>query len=107
MANTHKLYSFKDKDPIIDVLRTLVQTRAELENVSLVQVLKMVEEETNGEIKWATPYAWFHGPTKYPRYDTVARLYLSMRAYSRKPVQIGDTAVGTSSVLALHRRKVA
>jgi len=107
MANTSKLYTFKDKDPIIDVLRTLVETRAEMEGVSLIKVLKMVEEETNGEIKWATPYSWFNGPTKYPRYDTVARLYLSMRAYSRKPISIGDTEVGAVNLLAAHRRKVA
>jgi len=105
--NTRKLYQFKDKDPIIDVLRTLVQTRAELEGVSLIVVLKSVEDETNGEIKWATPYSWFHGPTKHPRYDTVARLYLAMRAYSRKPVQIGDTTVGAVNLLAAPRRKVA
>jgi len=107
MSNTKALYRFKEKDPIIDVLRTLVQTRAELEGKTLHHVLKMIEEETAGEIKAATPYSWFNGPTKHPRYDTVARLYLAMRAYSRKPIQIGDTSVGTIDLLASSRRKVA
>jgi hypothetical protein len=107
MANTSKLYQFKDKDPIIDILRTLVETRAELEGVTPHKVLKMLEEETNGEIKAATPYSWFNGPTKYPRYDTVARLYLAMRSYSRRPISIGDTAANPVDILASHRRKVA
>lgn len=101
---TKWLYRFKEKDPIIDVLRTLVQTRADMEGVSVLKVLKTIEEETNGEIKHATPYSWFHGPTKYPRYDTVARLYLAMRAYSRKPIQIGDFKVDPVNLLSVKKR---
>jgi hypothetical protein len=90
MANTKQLYPFKDKDPIIDVLRTLIETRSQMEGVSFRKVLTMIDEESNSEIKHATLYGWFNGPTMYPRYATVARLYLAMRAYSRRPISIGD-----------------
>jgi hypothetical protein len=62
-----------------------------MEGKSFRAILIALDDESNGEIKHATLYSWFKGPTKYPRYATVARLYLSMRAYSRKPVAIGDT----------------
>ncbi len=107
MKNSRNLYQFKDKDPIIDILRSLVETRATLEATTLHNVLKMIEDETHGEIKAATPYSWFHGPTRYPRYDTVARLYLAMRAYSRKPVSIGDKEVSPLNLLEKSRGQVA
>ena len=85
------LYSFKNKDPIIDVLRELIDTRAGMEGTKFGKMLRQIERETDGEVKYSTLYAWFIGGTRYPRYATVARLYLSMRAYSRKPVSIGET----------------
>ena len=85
------LYKIKDKDPIIDVLRTLIDTRAELEAKSFGQILRAIERETDGEIRYGMLWAWFVGGTKYPRYASVARLYLSLREYSRKPVAIGET----------------
>jgi|SRR6188768_1846136 len=84
------LYKIKDKDPIIDLLRTLIDTRAEIEGKDFGKMLRMIERETDGEVKYATLYGWFFGPTRYPRYCTVARLYISMRAYTRKPVAIGE-----------------
>jgi hypothetical protein len=100
------LYKIKDKDPIIDVLRTLIDTRAEIEGVKKFgKMLRIIERETDGEVKYATLWAWFFGDTKYPRYCTVARLYISMRAYSRKPVAIGETQA--NPVHSRHLRRAA
>lgn len=89
--STKGLYVFKNKDPIIDLLRELIDTRAGLEGMTFGKMLMQIERETDGEVKYSTLYAWFIGETRYPRYCTVARLYISMRSYSRKPVSIGET----------------
>jgi hypothetical protein len=85
------LYQIKNKDPIIDLLRELIDTRAGMEGVTFGKMLRTIERETEGEIRYGMLWAWFVGGTKYPRYASVARLYLSMRSYSRKPVAIGQT----------------
>lgn len=103
MANTKQLYQFKDKDPIIDLLRTLIETRSQMEGVTFRKVLVMIDEESNGEIKHATLYGWFNGPTMYPRYATVARLYLAMRAYCRRPLSIGDKEVSAINLVEKRR----
>jgi len=97
------LYKIKDKDPIIDLLRTLIDTRAAMEGKHFGQILRAIERETDGEIRYGMLWAWFVGGTKYPRYSSVARLYLSMRAYSRKPVAIGDTEANPKQ----HLKRVA
>jgi hypothetical protein len=86
-------YNFKDKDFVIDIMRTLIQLRADMEGMKFNKVLSAIEKETKGGVKFATMYGWFAGPTRYPRYCLVARVILCLQRYARKPVAIGDTRV--------------
>lgn len=54
----YRTYSFVDKDPAIDVLRTAI----ELAGVTLQQV-----SDGTG-IHVSTLYSWFHGETRMPRH---------------------------------------
>jgi hypothetical protein len=83
-------YRFKDKDPIIDVLRTIVETYASIEGIKFSRALHNIEEGTNGLLKFSTTKNWFYGATKWPQYRHVARMALFLRRYSRRPIQIGD-----------------
>jgi len=58
---TYRSYAFKDKDPVIDQLRTMIAD----EKVSYLQV-----RELSG-VTTTTLYNWFNGPTRRPQYDTV------------------------------------
>ena len=57
----YKSYSFKDKDPVIDRLRTMIAD----EGVSYVEV------EGRSGVRAQTLYNWFSGPTKRPQYATI------------------------------------
>lgn len=86
-------YRFKGKDPVIDILRTLVQARATIESKKFSKVLHDIERETNGGVKYSTLYGWFSGPTLYPQHRFVTRVILCLQRYARKPVQYGDREV--------------
>jgi transcriptional regulator with XRE-family HTH domain len=58
---TYKSYSFTDKDPIIDEIRTVVQDSG----VSYRQI-----EEESG-VTGSTLHAWFHGKTRRPQAATL------------------------------------
>lgn len=58
----YKSYSFKDKDPVIDEVRTIVQDSG----ASYQQI-----EEASGVSK-SCLYNWFHGATRRPSYAAVA-----------------------------------
>ena len=61
-------YSFKDKDPVIDEMRTMIQdsetSYAEVSRVSGVSV--------------GTLHNWFNGATKRPQYATVMAVVHSL-----------------------------
>ena len=58
----YKSYNFKDKDPIIDHLRTIVaDSGATYQQIS----------EASG-VSTSCLYAWFHGATRRPSYAAVA-----------------------------------
>lgn len=64
MSSTLKLYksySFRDKDPVIDTMRTMIAD----EKVSYAEV-----SEQSG-VSHTTLYNWFNGKTKRPQYATV------------------------------------
>jgi hypothetical protein len=84
-------YNFRDKDPVIDVMRTLIQCFADIEGLSFNKALSRIDKETDGRVKFGTMYGWFAGVTRYPRYCLVARVILFLRRYARRPVAIGDT----------------
>jgi transcriptional regulator with XRE-family HTH domain len=58
----YKSYSFKDKDPVIDRLRTIIAD----ENVSYTEVHVL------SDVAVSTMYNWFHGTTRRPTHATVA-----------------------------------
>jgi DNA-binding phage protein len=58
----YKSYSFREKDPIIDRMRTLVDEEAD----SMAQVSR------DSGVSTATFRAWFRGTTRRPQYCTIA-----------------------------------
>jgi hypothetical protein len=98
------LYNFRTKDPVIDIMRTLIQLRADIEGLKFNKVLSAIEKETNGGVKFATMYGWFAGATRFPRYCLVARVILCLKRYARKPIGIGDTRVYVIPRVVQHRR---
>lgn len=57
----YKSYSFTDKDPVIDVLRTAVADTG----------LTYEQIEELSDVKAATLKSWFHGRTKRPQHATI------------------------------------
>lgn len=77
MAHLYKTYLFKNKDPIIDELRTIIQdTGITYNDISVV----------SGVTK-QTLHNWFHGATKRPQYATVAAV-LAAIGYEHRLVKI-------------------
>jgi hypothetical protein len=99
------LYNFRNKDPIIDIMRTLIQLRGEMDGIKFNKVLSAIEKETNGGVKFATMYGWFAGPTRFPRYCLVARVILCLKRYARRPIAIGDTRVYPIPQLVRQQRR--
>lgn len=60
--NVYRSYAFKDKDPVIDRVRTMIED----EGVSYTKI-----HEASG-VSTSTLHNWFNGPTKRPQYSTVA-----------------------------------
>jgi transcriptional regulator with XRE-family HTH domain len=58
---TYKSYSFVDKDPIIDEIRTVVEDSG--------FSYKQIEDESG--VSWATLHAWFNGKTRRPQAATL------------------------------------
>jgi len=57
----YNTYRFKNKDPIIDVLRTIVKD----EGLSYAQICR------EGNMSPTPPYNWFHGKTKRPQHASI------------------------------------
>jgi hypothetical protein len=77
--NLYKSYNFRNKDPIIDEVRTLVNGTSykEIHNASGVSV--------------TTLHGWFNGKTRRPQYATIMAVvhavgYRSRLVRSKKPV---------------------
>lgn len=58
----YRTYSFVDKDPIIDVMRTLTQDS----KLSYKQISEA------SDVSMQTLYNWFHGDVKRPKFCTIA-----------------------------------
>ena len=65
---TYKSYSFIDKDPMIDEMRTLVQQHG--------ATFKDIHEHSG--VSAGTLTAWFSGPTKKPQAATINAVARSM-----------------------------
>jgi hypothetical protein len=58
---TYKSYVFRDKDPVIDFMRTAVKDSG----------LSYVEIHANSGVAASTLHSWFEGTTKRPQFATV------------------------------------
>jgi len=62
-------YRFKDKDPIIDIVRACVDIFAARNGMTFGQAIKSLSKSSG--VTADCMYRWFRGNTKYPRYCTV------------------------------------
>jgi transcriptional regulator with XRE-family HTH domain len=84
--NAYKSYSFKDKDPVIDRLRTIIQD----ESVSYAEIHAM------SGVTQTTLWNWFSGSTKRPQFATVMAVARSL-GYDMQIVKADTT--GRSRVI--------
>jgi transcriptional regulator with XRE-family HTH domain len=61
IASVYKTYNFKDKDPVIDELRTMVKAQ---------KISHRIIHEASG-VSVSTLNNWFHGATRRPQSATV------------------------------------
>lgn len=66
--HTYTSYNFTDKDPVIDLVRTAVQ--------SSKLSYKQIHERSN--VSTTTFYSWFHKKTKRPQFATIAATLLAV-----------------------------
>lgn len=85
--NALKTYSFKDKDPVIDCMRTLVEIQAALQNITFYAELHNVSDGTG--ISMSCLHAWFSGPTMSPRHSYVA----AVLNYYERPLMVGGLPI--------------
>ena len=64
----YKSYVFRNKDPIIDKIRTVVQNSGES--------YKSIQEDSG--VSSATLYNWFNGATKRPQFATVNAVAMAL-----------------------------
>lgn len=76
----YKSYSFKDKDPVIDELRTLVKDSG--------ASYKDIHEESG--VSATTLSNWFQGETRRPQYATIMAVARSL-GYDYKLVKLGKS----------------
>jgi hypothetical protein len=68
-VHLYKTYSFKDKDPVIDTLRTAFQDGKH----------EIIELSAQSGVSPTCIYNWFYGPTKRPQHATVMAVARAMR----------------------------
>lgn len=101
-------YNFRGKDPVIDVLRTLIQIRAEMEGIKFKKVLAAIERESNKGVTYTALVNWFYKDTRYPRHATVVRVANCLRMYCRRPIRLGDrTAFPVLRIVGKSKRRAA
>lgn len=77
MKPLYKTYMFKNKDPVIDVMRSAIELEAHAQGVKFSIVMKQVALASG--VNLSTLYNWFYGPTISPRYCCVAAVINSLR----------------------------
>ena len=82
----YKTYMFKNKDPIIDRMRTIVQA----EQISYQELASM------SGVTAPTLYGWFHGATKRPQHATAMAVIRAL-GYDMRLVKVGTAAIGHNS----------
>lgn len=90
----YKSYSFKDKDPIIDRLRTVIQDEA--------ATYKEIHE--NSGVSATTLYNWFSGTTLRPQFASIMAVTRSL-GYDLELVKAETTSRSKIIILEKVRRK--
>jgi len=85
-VHLYKTYAFKNKDPLIDKLRTIVQD----EKVSYQEI------RNRSGVTVSTLYAWFHGATKRPQHATAMAVIRAL-GYDMRIVKVGKVTTATVS----------
>ncbi|QIG93792.1 MULTISPECIES: hypothetical protein [Bradyrhizobium] len=67
---TYRTYSYIDKNPVIDKMRTLIQDEG------LIKKLKIVHEISG--VSTSTLDNWFNGTTRSPQHATIAAVITSL-----------------------------
>jgi len=86
MYNT---YRFRNKDPVIDILRTLLEIEASITNTSFSATIRRIAR--NSGVAESTLWSWFSGPTRCPRFAGV----MAVAHACGKEVTLGGTIVGS------------
>lgn len=90
----YKSYSFRDKDPIIDKLRTVIQD----EGASYKDIC-----EDSG-VSGTTLYNWFSGTTLRPQFASIMAVTRAL-GYDLQVVKSDTTARSRIIILDQHRKK--
>jgi DNA-binding phage protein len=94
--NLYRSYSFRDKDPIIDRLRTVIQD----ESASYKEI------HENSGVATNTLYQWFDGETKRPQFATIMAVVRAL-GYDMQIVREEKTARAKITVLDPPRKRAA
>jgi transcriptional regulator with XRE-family HTH domain len=85
-VHLYRTYLFKNKDPIVDKMRTIIQD----EQVSYKEL------EARSGVTASTLYGWFHGATKRPQHATAMAVIRAL-GYDMRLVQVGKATIGHDS----------
>lgn len=77
-------YSFRNKDPVIDELRTIAQREARRQGMSFTAIQIKAAQEAG--LSTSTPKGWFHGTTRRPQNPTIEAFGRAI-GYKRKWVK--------------------
>ena len=94
--NLYKSYNFKDKDPIIDKIRTVISD----ESASYKEI-----HEASG-VSTTTLYQWFDGETRRPQFATIMAVVRAL-GYDMQIVREEKTARGRIEIIDPPRKKPA
>ena len=65
----YKAYNFRNKDPVIDELRTIIQDTHGVGNKAMYKAMRKIE--VDGGPSWTAMHNWFFGETKRPQSASV------------------------------------
>lgn len=92
-------YLFKNKDPVIDVLRTAIQLYASITNLTFAKACNRIAMDAG--LTPHTLHGWFHGATLRPFYYTVCAVVLALG----RDVQIGSRKLDDVRPMKLRKGK--
>lgn len=106
MTNLSRSYLFKTKDPVIDILRTLIQIYASVNQIKVNKAIRQIAAATqygkDGSVRPQTIHNWLYGATISPRFCCVA----AVANATGQGITIGEHVVGRG-VRARRRRPTA